>query len=92
MKAQIMEPLQKFFELIEKRTRDTYQSLSQEVNWVISIATALSILITLLMTYSLLKALKSLSKVTEENEMLLLNILPQPIADRLKSGGKTHCR
>lgn len=85
MKAKIMEPLQKFFEVVDERTKKNNDVLNQYVNCVILAATVLSIFITLMMFYSL----KKITKVTEENEMLLLNILPQPIADRLRGGEKS---
>lgn len=89
LKAQIMEPLQSFFEHIDSRTKSTNERLQNEVNWLIITAIGLSIFTTLLMAYSIFKALKSLSTATKESELLLLNILPETIADRLKGGEKT---
>lgn len=81
-KSEIMKPLQEFFNLVQERTKKKNDDLIRYVNMVILAAILLSILITLLMLYSL----KKISKVTKENEMLLLNILPQPIAERLRGG------
>lgn len=85
MKAKIMEPLQRFFEIVEQRTKKTSEELDDYVTWVILAAIALALLITILMFFSL----KRISRVTEENEMLLLNILPQSIAERLRGGEKS---
>lgn len=88
-KAIIMEPLQKFFQNIDQRTNADFVKYNRELNSVISITIILSFIITLLMIYSIYKAIKYLTDATRENEMLLLNVLPQPIADRLKGGEKT---
>lgn len=89
MKARIMEPLKQFFQLVDERTNKTYQRLNNELHAVILAAIVLSMLITSLMIYSIRKALQSISKATEESNMLLLNILPEAIADRLKGGEST---
>lgn len=88
-KSIIMAPLQVFFEKINQRTDDDFNRYNQELNSIITIAIILSFIITLLMIYSIYKGIKFLSDAKKENEMLLLNVLPQPIADRLKGGEKT---
>ncbi len=85
-KAQIMAPLHTFFQTLEERTTRKNEKFNRESVQVIFLAIGLSILSTLLMLISILKALRSLSKVHRENEGLLLNILPEGIAARLKAG------
>lgn len=85
-KAAIMEPIQQFFSAVEERTEHTYYKYSHWMLYDIIIAIALAFLSTVVMVISVLKALNSLSKATRENEILLLNILPASIAERLKHG------
>lgn len=88
-KAIIMEPLQKFFQKIDQRTEADFNKYNEALISIITFAIVLSFIITILMVYSIFRAVKSLTMATKENEMLLLNVLPQPIADRLKGGEKT---
>lgn len=85
-KAQIMAPLQRFFEAVEKRTSTTNEEFNRLVLGMILAATILSILTMILMLYCISKAIKTITKTTQENEMLLLNILPKSIVERLKGG------
>ena len=85
-KAQIMAPLQTFLEVLEERTTKKNDKFNAESVQIIFLAIALSMLSTVLMLISIFKALTSLSKVHQENEVLLLNILPEAIAERLKAG------
>jgi len=85
-KASIMTPIQQFFQSVEERTHNTNQIFNRRMLLVIVFAIILAVLSTLVMIISLIKALRTLSKATQENELLLLNILPGPIADRLKLG------
>jgi class 3 adenylate cyclase len=85
-KAQIMAPLQIFLETLDDRTTRKNDKFNKESVQIIFLAIGLSMLSTVLMLISILKALSSLSKVHQENEVLLLNILPEAIAERLKAG------
>ncbi|MCK4935189.1 MAG: adenylate/guanylate cyclase domain-containing protein [Simkaniaceae bacterium] len=86
MKRQVMIPLQEFYDKVEIRTKQKAHLLHQEMLLTISVAIILSALSTIVMLISIYKALTTLSKVTSDNETLLLNVLPSPIADRLKLG------
>lgn len=85
-KKKIMAPLQEFFEQVELRTTERNQTLNREVLLTITIAIILSILSAVIMVISIYRALSSIAKTTSDNEVLLLNVLPSPIADRLKQG------
>jgi len=85
-KRKIMAPLQEFFEEVELRTAEKNQTLNREVLLTITIAIILSILSAVIMVISIYRALSSIAKTTSDNEVLLLNVLPSPIADRLKQG------
>ncbi|PWY56881.1 guanylate cyclase [Legionella qingyii] len=85
-KLQVMKPLQEFFTLIDSRTFLTNEKIDIEMSKIIALALALSLLSTILMLFFIIHALKTLSRVNEENDLLLLNILPEAIASRLKMG------
>lgn len=87
-KAKIMAPIQLFIEQVTERTTKKNEELSQKTTTVISIAIILSILSTAIMLVSIIKALRRIAKSAEENELLLLNILPPSVAERLKRGEK----
>lgn len=81
-----MAPLQTFFEKVDKRTLKKAKRLDEDMVFVIIIAIVLAALSAVIMVISIYKALSSLAKATNDSEMLLLNVLPSPIADRLKLG------
>lgn len=85
-KANVMRPIQVFFDQVSSRTKATTDHLDAKMSKVILLAISLSILSTILMLISIFQALKSLSKANTENDLLLLNILPEAIASRLKLG------
>ncbi|MCW8409533.1 adenylate/guanylate cyclase domain-containing protein [Legionella sp. PATHC035] len=85
-KLQVMEPLQEFFTLVNDRTFLTNERIETKMSQIIALALALSFLSTLLMLVFIIHAFKTLSRVNEENDLLLLNILPESIASRLKMG------
>ena len=85
-KAKIMEPIQQFFSSVDSRTKNSYNQYSKWMSYDIIFAIVLAFLSTLVMIISVLKALNSLSAATRVNELLLLNILPASIAERLKHG------
>ncbi|KTC90833.1 adenylate/guanylate cyclase domain-containing protein [Fluoribacter dumoffii] len=85
-KLQVMKPLQEFFTLVNNRTFLKNEKIDLEMSKIIALALALSILSTILMLFFIIHALNTLSKVNEENDLLLLNILPESIASRLKMG------
>jgi class 3 adenylate cyclase len=85
-KAEIMRPLQQFFSAVHQRTQEDYQHISRWMLYDIVFAIILALLSTIIMIISVMKALNTLSQATKENEMLLLNILPASIAERLKQG------
>lgn len=86
IKLKIMAPLQTFFEKVDKRTLKKAKRLDEDMVFVIIIAIVLAALSAVIMVISIYKALSSLAKATNDSEMLLLNVLPSPIADRLKLG------
>lgn len=85
-KRRIMIPLDEFLQKVEQRTTKRNKELNHKVLFVISISIVLSIFSTIIMIISVYRALSSLAKTTSDNELLLLNVLPSPIADRLKHG------
>ncbi|WP_131795272.1 adenylate/guanylate cyclase domain-containing protein [Fluoribacter gormanii] len=85
-KLQVMKPLQEFFTLVDNRTFITNEKIDLKMSKIIALALALSLLSTILMLFFIIHALKTLSRVNEENDLLLLNILPEAIASRLKMG------
>ncbi|MBS0605057.1 MAG: adenylate/guanylate cyclase domain-containing protein [Verrucomicrobia bacterium] len=86
MKKEIMTPILQFFENVEIRTTAENKELIHKVNLLMLLALALSAISTVVMLISIIKALNALNKATQDSEMLLLNILPSPIAARLKGG------
>lgn len=85
-KARIMKPLQEFITPIDRRTQEDYKQYSQWMLYDIVFAIVLAFMSTVIMIISVKKALNTLSHATRENEILLLNILPPTIAERLKQG------
>ncbi|CCB89383.1 adenylate/guanylate cyclase domain-containing protein [Simkania negevensis] len=85
-KKDIMIPLDEFLQKVEKRTEKRNKELNHKVLLVISIAILLALFSTIVMIISIYRALSSLAKTTSDTELLLLNVLPSPIADRLKHG------
>ncbi|MGL5741817.1 MAG: adenylate/guanylate cyclase domain-containing protein [Legionella sp.] len=85
-KLHIMKPLQAFFIRVNNRTILTNEKIDADLSKIIALALALTFLSTLLMLFFIVHALKSISKANEENDLLLLNILPESIASRLKTG------
>ncbi len=85
-KAAIMRPIQEFFSTVEARSKAHYQRLSEWMMIDIIIAISLAVLSTIVMIFSVMKALNSLSDANRESDLLLLNILPASIAERLKKG------
>lgn len=86
IKAKIMAPLQEFLEHVEDRTQKRASQLNEEALGIVLVAILLASFATIVMLISIFKALRALEKMTTENEMLLLNVLPSPIAERLKGG------
>jgi hypothetical protein len=91
-KKEIMLPLDQFLQKVELRTNTRNKELNHKVLLVISIAILLAIFSTIVMIISIYRALSSLAKTTSDTELLLLNVLPSPIADRLKHGEEPDCR
>lgn len=87
-KAAIMAPIQQFLDAIDKRTSARSDQLSHLVTLIITLAVTLSVIATLFMAISITKALRLIARGAKENELLLLNILPSAIADRLKQGAE----
>lgn len=85
-KARIMFPIERFLEEVEERTLLRSEELDRYVTWLITIAVSLSALATAFMLISIFKALHVIARAAKENELLLLNILPSSIAERLKKG------
>lgn len=89
MKRKVMAPIQTFLEEVEGRTKQQAAELRWWMFFVIAFAIALAVFSTVIMLISIVKTLKSLSKSNKDSELLLLNILPSPIAKRLKQGEET---
>lgn len=85
-KYEVMKPLQDFFTRVNHRTFLTNEKIDADLSKVIFLALLLSFLSTIMMLFFIVHALKSLSKANQENDLLLLNILPESIASRLKMG------
>ncbi|MDR3500989.1 MAG: adenylate/guanylate cyclase domain-containing protein [Legionella sp.] len=85
-KTEVMQPIREFFEQVNSRVQRTILSIEAQVQHTISIALGLAFLSTIIMIFSIVQTLSSLSKANEENDLLLLNILPESIASRLKLG------
>lgn len=85
-KAEIMTPIQQFLSSVDERTGKRSEELERLVTLTITIAIALAVLATIFMIFCIVKAIWRISIASEENEMLLLNILPASIAARLKKG------
>lgn len=85
-KAKVMAPLQKFYDDFDSRMQGEVLKLERENKTIIFFSMGLLICIALGMVFSLRRALRSLLKVTEANEHLLLSALPPAISDRLKHG------
>lgn len=87
-KARIMTPIQTFLTMVEERTKLESINLNKRFKNALIVSISIAILATLIMIISIVKTLTHLSKLNKENEKLLLNILPTPIANRLKEGEK----
>ena len=85
-KRAIMLPIQEFFTDMDVRTKNSYLLYSRWMVYDIIVAIILAFLSTLVMIISVLKALNTLAAATRENELLLLNILPASIVERLRQG------
>ncbi|KTD63052.1 guanylate cyclase [Legionella santicrucis] len=85
-KMGIMKPLHSFFTHVEHRTLLTNEKIDMKMSRIIFLTLIFTFLSTILMIFFIIHALKSISRVNDENDLLLLNILPEPIASRLKMG------
>ncbi len=85
-KVAIMQPIQTFLEHVEMRTAISSEHLASKVRWTITLAICLSVAAACFMMLSLVRTLHALARSAQESEMLLLNILPKSIAERLKQG------
>lgn len=85
-KAKIMLPIEHFMENVYVRTTDNNAKIALKINHIILFAIILSLFSTLIIFFSIYKALHTISVSAKENELLLLNILPSSIAERLKNG------
>ncbi|MFJ1268862.1 adenylate/guanylate cyclase domain-containing protein [Legionella lytica] len=86
IKTEVMQPLREFFVEVNSRVQRTILSIEAQIQHTLSIALGLAFLSTIIMIFSIVQTLRSLSKANEENDLLLLNILPESIASRLKLG------
>ncbi|KTC98495.1 guanylate cyclase [Legionella geestiana] len=85
-KAQIMSPIQAFYYSVTERTKAMSKTLDSKIQKIINVAIIFAILSTFFMIISIYKAIKSLSNANNENDILLLNVLPSSIVSRLKKG------
>lgn len=86
MKQEVLAPLRIFFESVDKRTLEKATKYDNNMVFTIVAAILLAILSTIIMMTSIYRAWNTITKAKEDNEMLLLNILPSSIAERLKRG------
>lgn len=85
-KAKIMKPLLVFSKEVKERLVKNGDKIRQKAFNLIIFSFVLSVLAYVIMIVCILKAFRSLKEATQTNEGLLLNMLPSPIADRLKKG------
>jgi len=86
LKAEILSPLKDCFIQVENRTKSLVKKLNEEAHALIFVTVILSIVTAVIMFLSVNRAINTISFTNKENEILLLNILPLPIATRLKEG------
>lgn len=87
-KSEVMAPIQEFLKKVENRTKNETDALNRREHRALVLTIAISALAAALMIVAIIKTLFMLSKLNKENETLLLNVLPTPIANRLKMGEK----
>jgi adenylate cyclase len=85
-KADIMVPIQKFFDLVNHRTLERVSSLNKEVTSLIFVSFLLAIFAAVAMFFSISLALSSLRKAKSKSKLLLQKILPTSITARLDRG------
>lgn len=86
LKAQILKPLEECSIAVQSKTTKEISRLNKEARDLIFLDVLVSIFSGVIMFLSINRAINTLSYTNKENELLLLNILPQPIAVRLKEG------
>lgn len=82
-KTEVMQPIREFFAEVNARVQRTILGIEAQIQHTISIALGLAFLSTIMMIFSIVQTLRSLSKANEENDLLLLNILPESIPSLL---------
>lgn len=90
-KAQIMTPIQAFYYSVTERTTSMAKMLASRIQNTINVAIIFAVLSTFFMVVSIYKAIKSLSIANNENDILLLNVLPSSIVSRFKKGRGGYC-
>lgn len=86
VKTSVIQPVQQFYQHVVDRTQEDEDDFDRDISNIVTLAIILTILTTALMLLSLFKILNSLSKANHQNELLLHNIFPAAIANRLKNG------
>lgn len=87
-KARIMAPIQEFLSMVENRTKKETEAIDKKSTYTLLISMIIAGIAAFIMIFAIIKTLRTLSRLNNENEALLLNILPTPIAERLKEGEK----
>lgn len=87
-KARVMMPIQEFLIMVDQRTAMETQLLNQKSKIALIVSIVVAIISASVLIIVIIKTLVSLVGLNAENEKLLLNILPVPIAQRLKDGEK----
>jgi adenylate cyclase len=85
-KARIMAPIQEFLMMVDQRTEIETELLNKKTNIAMIVSFIIAVLSATVLVIAIVKTLVSLTRLNAENEKLLLNVLPVPIAQRLKEG------
>lgn len=88
-KLQIFLPIQEFAIHAIERTKNEVESLNKTMILLLTLSRVFSVIVFILMIVTVIKAIKSLSNANKSNELLLLNIFPSSIVNRLKGGEDT---
>jgi adenylate cyclase len=91
-KAEIMKPLQEFYNQIDQEIADQMKVFAKNNRRVIFLSIILLIGLGISMFVFLRKSLISLTRATESNENLLLSALPPAISERLKHGDESSVK
>ena len=88
-KKDIFAPMEIFALHVIERTELQLDNLNGNMLLFMTISRILSAIAAVIMIFAVIKAIRSLSEANKSNELLLLNIFPSAIVDRLKKGEET---